>query len=146
MSHDHSGHAQLAGQILRELVHNRGHHGVEAGSGFIAEKQFGIERERARQRDAFLHPAADFRRFQVLKPRQPHQFEFHLYHEVHDGVVHPAVFLNRQSHVLADGERLQQRAGLKEHSEPAANAIHFPFAHADDFLAENPDGSGIRSH
>ncbi len=94
--------------------------------GSSLKKQFRIERQGAGQGHSLLHAAADFRWLQILKARQPYQFQFHLNDQVHDFVIDPAVLLDGQGHILADGERLQQGAGLKENPETGSECDPFP--------------------
>src|SRR5439155_9223042 len=63
-------HVAAMGQFESELIYNCGHNRVQPGCWLVAEKQFRIEREGAREANAFFHPAADLIWFKVFKAGQ----------------------------------------------------------------------------
>ena len=67
MRDDDGGHALAVSQLKSELVHDRSHDRIEPRSRLVAEKQLRIQSQGPREPDAFSHPAANFRRLEILK-------------------------------------------------------------------------------
>src|SRR6266540_6342174 len=84
---NHCRHAVSPGQFQRQRIDDCGHDWVKPRGWLVAEKQLGIERERARKSHAFFHSAADFGGFKIFKTGQADHLKF-LLHDVFD-------FLNR---------------------------------------------------
>src|SRR5213593_3619453 len=122
MGYHENRQAQSALQGAHQLVEVSGADRIEAGGGLIQEYQFGIERERARQRHALDHAAGEFGRIAVgdLGPQAHHAELGH-----HDLVEQPLrdlkIFAHWKLDVLAHRERREQRALLKQDA-PAALA------------------------
>ena len=53
-------------------------------------------------------------------------------------------FLNELiSYVIADGERVEQCAFLKDHADSCAHGEELLFRHRGDFIAEKPNAAGV---
>src|SRR5262249_22973625 len=83
---------------------------------------------------------------EMLEPGEAHHLELHLHHEIDNAGIELAVLEDGQGDILTHGERLQQRAALKKHAEPAPDAGEFRLVHAGDLLAEELDRTAGRFH
>ena len=73
--HDNHCGAEVRAQLEYQLVEQARGHGVKACRRLIEEQHLGVQRDRARDRRAFLHPARDFRRIALLEVLKPDQRE-----------------------------------------------------------------------
>ena len=97
---------ELAKRLLEleyELVDAGGDDGIEAGGRLIEEKNFGIHGQRASDRGAFLHSAAELRGHIVLETLQTDLLEFQAQHDFDGGILEFGMFAERESDVFADG-------------------------------------------
>ena len=118
--HDDGQAVQFA-QLANQQVDAVGAVGVEPGGGLVEEQQFGVERERARQRGTLEHAAAELRR--VLRADlalQAAERELPGGDLVDQGVLQRRVFAQRQAHVLQHAERGKQAAVLEHHAPALA--------------------------
>ena len=145
MRDNHGSHFELSGEVECELVNHRCHDGVEAGGGFVAEEQLGIERHGAGQSDAFSHASAELGRLEMFEACESYQLELHFHDEIHDVGIDTAVFDQRQRHILSDGQGLKQGAELEIHSEAEPELVEFLLRHSSRFLSEDLDRTACRS-
>ena len=52
--------------------------------------------------------------------------------------------MERERDIFADSERIEERAGLKNHGDTAANRDHLIFVPAGDVLPGDDDAAGVR--
>ena len=114
------------GQAAHQCVDAAGAVRVEAGGRFVEKQQLRVERQRARQRRAFEHAAAQFRG--ILQPGlrlQAGQGDLPGGDLIDQRVVEIGVFAQRQADVVQHVERAEQAAVL-EHHAPALAQDHAP--------------------
>ena len=56
-----------------------------------------------------------------------------------------AAFAQREGHIFADGERVEECAVLKDHGDPLADGLHLFFGVGVDLLAIDADGADLRA-
>src|SRR5579875_225741 len=110
--------AQLEDQVVEPPRADR----IEARRRLVEEQDVGVERDRAREPGALLHPAADLRRIEVLEPPEPDQRELEGRDLADLGGPQRRELLERQRHVLGERERAKERPALVEHAEAAQHA------------------------
>ena len=117
MADDHGGYPNLASAVEGQLVDHRGHDGVETGCWLVAEEEFGIQREGTGKADAFPHSSTELGGFKIFEAGEADELQLHFHDHLDEGGIDLAVFLKRQSNILADGHRLKKGTELKVHSK-----------------------------
>src|ERR1051325_10993605 len=146
MGHDHAGDVIKLLQPSDQAIDAVGDDRIEPGGRFVIEDARGPIDDRARQADAFLHPAAQVHRHLLLL-----SLEFdHLEYLRNLLLNHPCIalprFAQREGDVFLDGHRVKKRAALKQDADLAADGGELPFAQSDDALAVDPDFALVRLH
>jgi len=84
--------------------------------------------------DAFLHAAAHLRRVAVVDVREAHELELAAYPPAYLVLAERRVLSQRQRHVLADRERIEERGALEEHTKAHAHLKKLFTAEPGDVL------------
>ena len=117
---------------------------IEAGRRLVVQQDARLHRHRARDRDAAPLSARQLRRLPIDELRQPDEAE-HLFDALADHVERLIGFLVQLvADVLGDGQRVEQRAFLKDHADVGAHFHHLLFGVVVDELAVHPDLAGVR--
>src|SRR5206468_3480613 len=147
MGYHENRQAQSTLQGAHQFVEVPGADRVEPRGRLVQEHQFGIERERARQRHALDHAAGEFGRIAVgdLGPQADHAELGH-----HDLVEQPLrdleILAHRKLDVLAHRQRGKQRALLKQDAPAALDAAALGGTCRIKIDAEHLDASGDLRH
>ena len=116
--HD-NGQAEQVAQFAYQLIDFAGTLGIEPGSGFVEKQQFGVERQRAGERSAFQHAAAEFGRILCADlGRQTGHRQLPVGNLIDQPVAKVGVFAQRQADIFLDRQRTEQ-ATMLEHDAPA---------------------------
>ena len=128
-----------------QLVERGRADGVQARGGFVEEQQRRIQRERARQARALAHAAGELRRQLVDRVgRQAGELHLQQREFVAQRIRQLAVvLLQRHLHVLADGERREQRAVLEQHAGVAFDVLAVVLVFAARVDAEHFDRARV---
>src|SRR5207249_1144690 len=112
-----------------ELADLLGQDRVEIGGRLVVEDQLGVDRQRARDRDALAHPARELARQLVLGALELHVGEDSARDRVdlRRGVA-PAL-AQPEAHVLGHGEGGEQRRALEDHGDAPLRRLSRPRAH-----------------
>ena len=93
---------------------------VEAGERLVVHDQLGVERDRARERDAPCHAAGDLGDAQRRCAAQADRVQLHQDDVADHRLVEVGVLAQREGDVLEDREIGEQGAELEQHAEPAS--------------------------
>src|SRR5579875_3131107 len=100
-----------------QLADLLGQDGIEVGGGLVVEDQLGVDRQRARDRDALAHAARKLARVLARRVAQLHLLE-RLARDRRDlGLRVPPALAQPQGHVLRDGERGEEGGALEDHRD-----------------------------
>src|SRR2546429_834650 len=139
--------AQSTLQGAHQFVEVPGADRIEPRGRLVEEHQFGIERERARQRHAFDHAAGEFG-WIAIGDLGPQAYHAELGH--HDLVEQPLrdleIFAHRKLDVLPHGERGEQRALLKQDAPAALDTAALGGTRRIEIDAEHLDVSTELGH
>ena len=96
---------------------------IEAGEGLVVHDDLGVERDRARERDAARHAARDLGDAQLRRAAQAHRVELHQHDVADHGLAQVHVLAQREGDVLVDAQVGEQRAELEQHAQAAADRV-----------------------
>ena len=127
-----------------ELVNTVGHHRIQPGGGFVVNDDFRFVNNRPRQTDAFAHAAGKLRRFFLLSASQIDQFKRFGHGVFNFGLRHGLFAVEQESDIFLDGQRVEQRRALEQHSELTTHFDQLPFIQGDNTFAVDFDVAGVR--
>ena len=111
--------------------------GSRPANGSSYMMQLGVERDRARERDAPRHAARDLRDAQRRRAAQADRVELHQHDVADHRLVEVGVLAQREGDVLEHRQIGEQRAELEQHAEPAAQREQLlRVARVDDLAVE----------
>ena len=125
------------------LVDGRRGDRVETGGRLVVEQDPRLGGHRARDRDAAALAARELRRHPIDVLRQADEPEHLLDTPVDLVQRHVGLLVQLVADVLADGQRVEQRAFLEHHPEIGAHRIISRFGQLIDALAVHPDDAAV---
>jgi len=116
-----NGDTESVAQSKNELIETARRQGIQPCGRFIQKEDAWVQRERTRQRGTLAHPAGELRRHHLLRLLETDHRE-HLRHPRRNRflVEHP-MLAERKRDVVADGERVEERALLEEHAHATSH-------------------------
>ncbi len=140
--HDRADAFQVA-QLDDLVVHGRRRNRIEAGGRFVVQQDPRLERHRPRDGHAAPLAARQLGRHLVDVLREADEAE-HLFDALVDVLErHVGFFVVLVADVFAHGERVEERAFLKDHAEVGTDAHHLLLGQLIDALAVHPDDAGV---
>jgi hypothetical protein len=139
----HRGHPLQVAQLDDLGVDGQGGHRVEAGGRLVVEQESRLEGHRPGDGDAATLPARQFRRHlvdvlaEVDEPEDLFDAPTHLIER------HVGLFVELEPDVLANGQRVEQRALLEHHAGRVAHRQQLLLTHPIDLDAVDPDPAGV---
>src|SRR5882672_4272017 len=147
MGYHENGQPQSTLKRADELVEVAGADRVEARGRLVQEDQFGIERERPRQRHSLDHAAGKLRRIAIGDfGAQAHHAEFGHHDFVEQALRELEIFAHRKLDVLPHRERREQRALLKQDAPSPFDAAPLMRVGLVEIDAEHLDAAGDLGH
>jgi hypothetical protein len=134
----HDGQPEFAIDALEQIQNGARGFGVERGRRLIGQQHLRLARERARNADTLLLPAADLRRIAVLLRGKPDQIEQRQHRRFDLGALH-ARELERQRDVIEYRARRQQIEVLEDHADLAARLAQLARGHRRQIAAADQD-------
>src|SRR3990172_5438162 len=144
MSHYDTGDAEKAVEIRYQLRDHRCDDRVKPRGRLVEKYHLGIKRKGAGERHTLLHPAGNLSREQVFEISQAHEIEFHLYHDLNDGIIKGGVLPDGERNVLTNGHGIQQSAVLEQHANPFSEGIKLPVRQRRENRIAETHLAGIR--
>jgi hypothetical protein len=126
-----------------EVVDDVGDDGVEAGSGFVVEDDFGASDDGAGDADAFAHATGEVDGHFFCVGVEFDDFEGLLDAAFDFGGVFDASFDEGEGDVLGDGEAIEEGGVLEEVADAAAEGGELAFGEAAEGGAVELDGAGV---
>src|SRR5205823_5934184 len=140
---DEEGGAHLLLDLLGQLVEVGNAHRVETGVRLVEQDDLRVHHQGACQTGTLAHATRDLAWELLEVVEHPDETEF-LERDLADlllGLVR--VLAQRERGVVVHVHRAEQRAVLEEDAELAPDAVQVLLAHADGFLAVDPDLPGV---
>ena len=144
MRHDHDAQAEIVAQATHQVIDTCRPFGVQPGRGLVQEQQFRIERQRAGQRGALHHAAAELGR--VLRAdfgRQAGDGDLPGRDFIDQLAVQTGVFAQWQAHVLEHRERAEQASMLEQHAPAQTQCLRIPIRQCVQVGPQHPYRSRI---
>ena len=124
VGHHDAGQAQLTPELLNEVAEQAGDQRIDHSGGLVVQNRFRLRGQGTRNRHRSLGAGGEVRGQQVDHLRDAH----HLQQPADDLLDlilgEAAAFAQREGDVLADGERIEERAVLENHGDFAAHHLH----------------------
>src|SRR5262249_55793218 len=140
MGYHKNSHRRSLLQGQDELIEVTGADRIEAGSRFVEEEDFRIERQSPRERDTLDHAAGKFRReFPVYVRLKPDHFQLGDGYFGHQTVRNIEIFADGKFNVLADRQRGEQCALLKQDTPAPLDLLTLHFAGFVQINSEDVD-------
>src|ERR1019366_6757056 len=141
------GHHKGAGIVDVALFHDEFDDGVrsyriESAGGRVVEQHLGFRDDGAGDGHAPSHPTRQFRRTHVISLLQLHKAQ-HLANPPLNFLRRDMLFHQAEGDVLADFERVEERAFLEHDAHAPAQLEQVLFPHARDFFPQHGDASAI---
>jgi hypothetical protein len=141
--HDDRAHVLQVPELDDLVVDRIRRDRIEPGGRLVVEQDARLEGHGARNRHAPPLAAGQLRRLLVDMLAQADEAEHLLDAAAHVVERHVAFFVQLVADVLGDGERVEQRAFLKDHPEVGAHLHQLALGHRVDALAVHPDHAGV---
>ncbi len=130
--------------LLDDQLNNRGgSDGIEAAGGRIIEQKLGIVDQRARDGDAATHSAGEAGGKEGEGLFQADEAQ-RVLNALIDFFVRHLLLNQLVAYIVADGERIKERALLKDHAGACAHRNECAFRQAGDGLTEDCHSAGVR--
>ena len=121
--HDDAGDAERLVELLDQPRGDAHGDRVEAGEGLVVEHQFGVERDRARQRDAARHATGDLAGHQVARAAQPDRVQLHQHQVADHRLGDRRVLAQREGDVVEHRQVGEQRPELEQHPHATTRGV-----------------------
>src|SRR2546423_2667168 len=141
---DDAGDPQLLSHPDHELVDDRAGHWIESRRRLVVEDVLRLPRDRARDADAFAHPARELGGKLGFDPGKIYELES--FADALDDLrlAHSSFLAQSHRDVVTDAEGIEQRGELEDVADLGSELVQLDTGERGDLLPIDPDGTPIR--